>query len=104
MTNVLVVVAHPDDEVLGMGGAISKFVREDWCRVTVIFVGTNPFVARGYSPSVLNKNKYEMSLNAAGVLGYSDIQDMGLPVLMLDKEPSFLLAEKIKEICAKYPP
>ena len=28
--NILIVVAHPDDEVLGMGGTIAKHSSKEW--------------------------------------------------------------------------
>ena len=37
MKRVLIVVAHPDDEVLGCGGTIAKLVDQN-CRVKVIFL------------------------------------------------------------------
>ncbi len=37
MNRVLVIVAHPDDEVLGMGGTIAKLVKNG-CVVDVMIV------------------------------------------------------------------
>ena len=37
MKKVLIVVAHPDDEVLGCGGTIAKLIDQS-CQVKVIFL------------------------------------------------------------------
>ena len=36
-SNILIVVAHPDDEVLGMGASITKFVNQN-CKVFIAFL------------------------------------------------------------------
>lgn len=36
---ILLVVAHPDDELLGVGGAMNKFIKENGCTVKVVILG-----------------------------------------------------------------
>ena len=36
---ILVVVAHPDDEILGVGGAINKFAKLEGTRIRVVILG-----------------------------------------------------------------
>ena len=37
--NILVIVAHPDDELLGVGGTIHRLVKEYSCFVKVLILG-----------------------------------------------------------------
>ena len=37
--NILVVVAHPDDELLGLGATIHKLIKEHNCKVTAVILG-----------------------------------------------------------------
>ena len=36
---ILVVVAHPDDELLGLGAAMHKFIHEQNCQVRAVILG-----------------------------------------------------------------
>lgn len=38
-SRILVVVAHPDDELLGVGGAMNKLIHEQNCTVRVVILG-----------------------------------------------------------------
>ena len=43
--NVLVIVAHPDDEVLGMGGTIKKIVKNG-DSVKIVIMATGPWMVK----------------------------------------------------------
>ena len=36
---ILVVVAHPDDEILGLGSSMHKLINENDCKVHVVILG-----------------------------------------------------------------
>ena len=36
---ILLVVAHPDDELLGLGGTMHKLINEEQCKVRLIILG-----------------------------------------------------------------
>ena len=44
--SVLVVAAHPDDEILGCGGTISKLSKEGY-QVNILFISDMPFEIDG---------------------------------------------------------
>ena len=79
--NILVVAAHPDDEVLGCGGTIARSVAEGH-RVTVAILGQG--AASRYSPGTPESvaevaELVEMSRNAGRILGTDDVRHFGLP-------------------------
>ena len=68
MKRVLIVVAHPDDEVLGCGGTIAKLVDQN-CRVKVIFLSDGE--SSRLNKKSLKKNTYRRNcaIKAMKVLG-----------------------------------
>ena len=52
---LVVVVAHPDDEILGVGGTINKLVNDYNCRVKVIILGEG-ITSRGERILILKTN------------------------------------------------
>jgi len=79
--NVLVVAAHPDDEVLGAGGTITRHIREG-NQVTIAILGEG-ITSRSSSPSDTDQSALESlrkdAHTAARIMGCSDLRLYGLP-------------------------
>ena len=85
MTSVLVLAAHPDDEVLGMGGTIAVHTsRGDRVRVVVVTDGSS---AQYPGDAETRARKEQEALAAAGELGVEDYVHLDLPDMRLDTIP-----------------
>lgn len=85
---ILVIAAHPDDEIIGCGGTIAKYINEG-NEVYVCIVGEG---SSGRFPLSENnteeireeiKKREEGATNAAKLLGVKDVKLFNLPNLML---------------------
>jgi LmbE family N-acetylglucosaminyl deacetylase len=82
MTRVLVIAAHPDDEVLGMGGTIAVHTgRGDAVRVVVVTDGSSSQYPGDNETRAL---KEEEARRAAMELGVGDYVHLDLPDMRLD--------------------
>lgn len=95
---ILVVAPHPDDETLGAGGTIAKFV-EQGHQVSLLVVS-------GHLPPVYSREDYEVTVREAekafAVLGVARSQFLEIPATMVGEQPVGVLngqvAGMIKEI------
>ena len=85
MSRVLVLAAHPDDEVLGMGGTIAVHVdRGDEVRIVVVTDGSS---TQYPGDDATRKQKEAEALRAAQELGVTDYVHLDLPDMKLDTLP-----------------
>lgn len=87
---VTAIVAHPDDEVLGLGGTLARHVREG-DDVRVVVVCKNSYRMMG----VDTDSQLKGSMEALGITQYVC---MGWNDQKIDLEPFFQLVEQIAEI------
>jgi LmbE family N-acetylglucosaminyl deacetylase len=98
--NILVVVAHPDDEVLGVGGTIIRLVSKYSCNVRVLILGEG-LTSRNKPTKKLFDIDKKMNihkkniLDAQKILGYQSLTNYNLPDNKFDTVP---LLEIIKII------
>lgn len=105
MKNVLVIAAHPDDEVLGMGGTIAKLVREG-CVVDVLIVtdgSSSQYSDSDHLAEIIEAKKLE-TRSCADVLGVRDIYYGGLPDMKLDCIPHIDINQAIEKVIDKIQP
>jgi N-acetylglucosamine malate deacetylase 1 len=82
MTRVLVIAAHPDDEVLGMGGTIAVHIdRGDAVRVLVVTDGSS---TQYPGNAEIRSRKEEEARRAAAELGVDDYIHLDHPDMRLD--------------------
>jgi LmbE family N-acetylglucosaminyl deacetylase len=82
MSRVLVIAAHPDDEVLGMGGTIAVHAdRGDAIRVLVVTDGSS---TQYPGDAEIRERKEREALAAARELGVTDYVHLDLPDMRLD--------------------
>jgi LmbE family N-acetylglucosaminyl deacetylase len=83
---VLVIAAHPDDEVLGCGGTIARLVKEGHhVHIAILAEGiTSRYSQREDVDSSLLQNLHAKSREAATALGVGDLSLHGLPDNRMD--------------------
>jgi N-acetylglucosamine malate deacetylase 1 len=86
MTRILVIAAHPDDEVLGMGGTIAMHaaVRQDAVRIVCVTDGSS---TQYPGDAEKRAQKEEEARVAAAELGVTDYVHLDLPDMRLDTIP-----------------
>lgn len=97
---ILVVAPHPDDESLGAGGAIAKFVAQDH-EVSVLVVS-------GHLPPVYQREDYETTVREArqafAILGVKSARFLEIPATMVAQQPVNVVNGKISEVVREVAP
>ncbi len=95
MSRILVLAAHPDDEVLGMGGTIAVHVeRGDQVRVVVVTDGSS---TQYPDDAEIRDRKEGEAVRAAAELGVTDYVHLDLPDMRLDTLAHVEVNEVVEE-------
>jgi len=95
MKRILVIAAHPDDEVIGCGGTLKKFINNGYEVVTVI-------VAKGRPSQQRRINKCSRRANKR--LGIKKVIFLNYPNLKLETYPLHKIVEKLCRLIDEYQP
>ena len=106
----LIIAAHPDDDILGAGGFMSKFSSSREIRVIFLSEGTSCRFSK--EEIIKNKEKVNEETNyrndcaveALKVLGISDYHFYNLPCGRLDNEPLIDLNKMIENEISSFEP
>jgi len=91
---VLVISAHPDDELLGLGGTVARHAQNgDAVRLAVMCEG----ISMRYQPE-RHAEVVAQSKRAAAILGVTDLVHRGLPDQKLDTLPLSEVAASIEDL------
>jgi LmbE family N-acetylglucosaminyl deacetylase len=104
--NILVVAAHPDDEVLGCGGAISRFASEG-AAVSILILANGLTSRVGFDPvkeADQLKRHHERARRAGAVLGAKEVILGGLPDQKMDTIPLLEITQRIEQEVARVQP
>lgn len=117
--NILVIAAHPDDEVLGMGGTIFKYTKLGH-KVKVAIMATG--IKSRRSTNFKNNSKYKISetyekkiqqqilelrknsLHASKILGVTDVEFFDFPDNEMDKISNLEITKQIEKIIEEFNP
>jgi LmbE family N-acetylglucosaminyl deacetylase len=103
--NILVVAAHPDDEVLGCGGTVAQDSARHEVRVAILGEGISSRHAQrsDVSPAQIDNLKSDARA-AATILGATSVDFGGLPDNRFDEVPLITVAKQVEEWVDAYRP
>ena len=102
MNKVLIIAAHPDDEVLGCGGTIANHTAKG-DTVHVLFM-TNGLGSRVESSSEDVLNRQSMAYQSADILGVKSLTFLDFPDNSMDSIPLLNVVKKIEEEVNNFQP
>lgn len=98
--NILVIAAHPDDEVLGAGGTIARLSHEG-AHVTIVILAEGITSRAGLSENAKKSQSEFLHGQARKVgkfLGAKDVRLLGFPDNRMDTVPLLDIVQKIEEV------
>ncbi len=98
--NILILGAHPDDEVLGMGGTIKKLSKHNTIDLCIITDGASA----QYSNKNMIEERRKNCLSSGKILGISKYHFLDYPDMKLDTIPLVEINKKIEKIIKKNKP
>ncbi len=103
--NILVLAAHPDDEVLGCGGTIAKYSSQgDFVHVAFISDGVSSRQGDDDALAKELKSRRVAAHSALSILGVTSVSFEDFPDNRLDVVPTIDVAQKIEALITKYQP
>lgn len=93
---ILVVAAHPDDEVLGMGGTIARHVA-DGDTVHILFLGDG-VTSRGEDDSAASARRKEAARRASEILSARIVSFEDLPDNRFDNVPLLEIVQRVERV------
>lgn len=105
MKKVLVIAAHPDDEVLGVGGTIAKLSAEGVeCHLLIVTDGSSSqYRDSDHLHEIIEAKKLETK-GCADTLGFKSIHYGELPDMKLDKTPHIVINQVIEKVIDEVQP
>jgi LmbE family N-acetylglucosaminyl deacetylase len=98
--SILIIAAHPDDEVLGMGGTIKKLSKKNKIHLCVVTEGASA----QYTSKSMIENRKESCIKSGKILGISTFDFLEFADMKLDSIPSLRINQKLEKIIKKYKP
>ena len=99
--NVLVVAPHPDDEVLGCGGTLLRYIDEGYKVGWLIC--TEPPKNMNWSSAFIKKRKEDIK-KVTKLMNFSNTYELNFPATMLDDIPMSEVVSKISEVFNDFKP
>ena len=107
MKKLLVIAAHPDDELLGCGGSISRYL-DNGVLVKILFIGEgstcrydDPFCKEAVAAI---KKRNLCALEALKIIGVNDFDFFTLPCGRFDQTPIIKINKIIESVIKKFRP
>lgn len=104
--NILVIAAHPDDEVLGCGGTIARYAAEG-AAVSILILANGLSSRADYDPvrdAPLMKLHHERAERAGALLGAREVVLAGFPDQKMDTLPLLDITQRIEREIARIEP
>lgn len=104
---ILVVAAHPDDEVLGCGGTLARFAKEGQTVHIVLFadgVTSRPQGSVGLVEQELIDARKSAAVSACQILGCSSVETLSLPDNRMDRLELLDVIKKVETYVDRYHP
>ncbi len=105
LATILVVAAHPDDEVLGCGGTIAKLSGQG-AAVHIAFLadGVGARSPGAVSSAIELEQRRAAATSAAAILGAASVSFDDLPDNRLDSIPLLDITQRVEALIAKHRP
>lgn len=105
MKKVLVIAAHPDDEVLGVGGTVAKLSAEGVdCHLLIVTDGSSSqYRDSDHLHEIIETKKLETKC-CSDLLGFKSIHYGELPDMKLDKTPHIVINQVIEKVIEEVQP
>jgi len=104
-SKILTICAHPDDELLGLGGTIHNLVAKHGCKAEVLILGEGITSRTSDIENIISLDKHQSNAEkACNIIGYSKVNFLSLSDNEFDKYSLLSIIKKIEPFISNFNP